>query len=94
METRIDFTNTHIVEQRIGGPDEMLIADVGFRATFPDGQSFDGSTKIKQTVGSTYGEKIIEVAAPTGLPPGRDIPHDQFSKVVTEFYTERIIKLG
>jgi len=94
MPVEIVFTGANIVEQRIGGADEMLVANVRFKAKFPDGKTFDGSTIIKQTVGSTYGEKIIEVAPPAGLPPDRVIPHEPFSAEVKRYYTERIVKLG
>ncbi len=92
MAVKITFTGVHIVEQEIGGPGEMLDAEVKFVATFPDGQSFEGAARIKQTVGSRYADKVIEVFPPTGLPQGREIPWDQFSSAATRFFTEKIVK--
>ena len=40
MQVKIDFTGSDIIMQRIGGPDEMLVAEVYFRVTFADGQVF------------------------------------------------------
>ena len=93
MKVKIDFTGSDIIEQRIGGPDEMLVAEVYFRATFADGQVFNGKSKIKQTVGSNYRDKIIEVSPPEGLPQDRPISYDQFSQAARKYYTEKIVHL-
>ncbi len=94
MEVKITFTGVYMIEQRIGGPDEMCDAEVKFVATFPDGKSFNGTTKIKQTVGSSYKDKNIEVWPPSGLPPDREIPWDQFSEEARGYYAEKIVKMG
>ena len=93
-EVKIVFIGAYSVEQQIGGPDEMLAAEAAFKATFPDGKTFKGTTRIKQTVGSSYKDKMIEVGQPVGLPPDRIVPWDEFSEAARNYFTERIVKPG
>ena len=88
------FTGSYIREQRIGGADEMCDADVFCAFLLADGRSLSCQARIKQTTGSTYGEKIIEVGPVQGLPADAEYDHNGFAEQARRYYTERIIKQG
>lgn len=88
------FTGSYIREQRIGGPDEMCDADVTCVFTVEGGREVVAKARIKQTVGTSYGEKVIEVYPVEGLPANVEYDHEPFAAEARRFYTERIVKQG
>jgi len=94
MKAKFRFTGAYIEEQVVGGSDEGLTAVLNVDVIYDDGQVFKGSAKIKQTVGSDYKDKIIEVGSIEGLPSDRKYDYHQFAEAARQFYTTRVVKKG
>ena len=88
-----NFTGSRIQKQTVGGPDEMCDAEV-FCEFIYLGQDFPCKARIKQTVGSSYKSKVIEVYRVEGLPAGAKYDHDTFAEKARHYYTLRIVKQG
>ncbi len=88
-----DFTGSSIQEQIIAGPNEMCDADVSFTFEY-GGREVACEARIKQTIGSAYKDRTIEVYPVEGLPPGVEYDHETFAKEARLYYTERVVKLG
>ncbi len=87
------FTGSHIWEQIVGGPNEMCDAEVACTFVY-GGWEFACKARIKQTIGSVYKDKTIEIYPVEGLPPSVDYDHHAFAKEARLYYTERVVKLG
>jgi hypothetical protein len=94
MSAKFEFKGGYIEEQIVGGPDEGLSAILTVSVKFDDGQIFTGTARIKQTVGSDYREKIIEVGPIQGLPRERKYDYSEFAKAARQYYTTRVVKKG
>lgn len=91
---RFNFIGAYIEEQVVGGPNEMLSAVVEVELPYGDGKHFRCKSRIKQTVGSNYKDKVIEVGPIQGLPSGVEYDHAEFASLAREYYTNRIVKMG
>ncbi len=92
MRTTVKFTGTLILHQVIGGPDEMCDAIVYCTFGLEDGRELTCQAKVKQTVGSTYEEKMIEVHPVEGLSPGAEYNHDAFAEAARRYFTGHFMK--
>lgn len=88
------FTGGRIREQTLGDPDEMCDAEVYCTFTLEDGRETQCKARVKQTTGSAYRDKVIEVYPIEDLPPGTTYDHDDFRERATRYYTEKIMKHG
>ena len=86
------FTGSDIREQIIPFPNEMCDADLSFTFEY-GGREVACKARIKQTIGSAYKDKTIEVYPVEGLPPDAEYDHETFAKEARLYYTERIVKL-
>jgi hypothetical protein len=86
------FTGSKVTKQVIGGPDEMCDAEVYCLFTADDGTEFRGTARVKQTTGSNYSDKMIEIYPVKGLPEGTEYDHGVFRERATQYYTEKIVK--
>ncbi len=87
------FTGSRIRKQTVGGQDEMYDAEV-FCIFQYQGKDYPCKASIKQTVGSSYKSKVIEVYRVEGLPAGAKYDHDTFAEKARHYYTLRIVKQG
>ncbi|MFB3110862.1 MAG: hypothetical protein ACE10G_02405 [Gemmatimonadales bacterium] len=87
------FTGSRIRKQTVGGQDEMYDAEV-FCIFQYQGKDYPCKASIKQTVGSSYESRGIEVYRVEGLPAGALYDHDTFAETARHYYTERVVKLG
>lgn len=73
------FTGSYIREQIVGGANEMLDADVACTFDY-GGREVACKARIKQTIGSAYKDKTIEIYPVKGLPPDVEYDHETFAK--------------
>ncbi len=92
MRTTLKFTGTLILHQIIGGPDEMCDAIVYCTFGLEGGREVACQAKVKQTVGSAYEEKMIEVHPVEGLPPGAEYDHGAFAEAARRYFTGHMMK--
>ena len=92
MRATLKFTGSLILQQVIGGPDEMCDAIVYCTFGLEDGRELACQAKVKQTVGSASEEKMIEVHSVEGLPPGAEYDHDAFAEAARRYFTRHIMK--
>ncbi len=92
MKPSLNFTGSLILQQVIGGPDEMCDAIVYCTFGLEDGRELACQAKVKQTVGSASEEKMIEVHPVEGLPPGAEYDHDAFAEAARRYFTGHFMK--
>ena len=92
MRATLKFTGSLVLQQVIGGPDEMCDAIVYCTFGLEDGREVACQAKVKQTVGSASEEKMIEVHPMEGLPPGAEYDHDAFAEATRRYFTGHMMK--
>ncbi len=92
MKLSLKFTGSLILQQVIGGPDEMCDAIVYCTFGLEGGREVACQAKVKQTVGSAYEENMIEVHSVEGLPPGAEYDHDAFAEAARRYFTSHMMR--
>jgi len=87
------FTRRHIRKKTVGGRDEMCDAEV-FCIFEYQGKDYPCKASIKQTLGSSYKSRVIEVYRVEGLPAEALYDHDTFAEKARHYYIAQIVKQG
>ena len=87
------FTGSRIQKRIIGGR-PMCGAELDCTFILDDGRRVECKTKIRQTGGSAYGNKNIDVDPVEGLPADTEYDHEMFAEVAAHYYNDRVLKQG
>ncbi len=88
------FTGSCIQKQIIGGADEMCETELDCTFFLDDGQRVECKTRITQTGGSAYSDKIIDVDPVEGLPADAEYDHEMFAEVAAHYFNDLVLKQG
>ncbi len=87
------FTGSCIQKQIIGGR-PMYETELDCTFILDDGQRVECKTRITQTGGSAYSDKIIDVDPVEGLPADAEYDHEMFAEVAAHYFNDLILKQG
>ncbi len=88
------FTGSRIQQQIIGGPDEVCDTELDCTFILDDGQEVECKSRIRQTGGSAYINKIVEVEPVEGLPADAEYDHEMFAMMAERYFNDRVVNQG
>ncbi len=88
------FTGSCIQKRIMLDADEMWETELDCTFILDDGQRVECKTWIRQTGGSAYSDKIIDVDPVEGLPADAEYDHEMFAEVAADYFNDLVLKQG
>ncbi len=87
------FTGSRIQNRIIGGR-PMCETELDCTFILDDGRRVECKTRIRQTGGSAYSNKIIDVDPVEGLPADAEYDHEMFAEAAAYYFNDLVLKQG